>query len=376
MRRRPVLGLAGCILLGVAPLCSGATPFQEGMWETTMETTMEGLPMAVPPTVVTTRQCVTQSDLVPKPPQGQNCTFTNVKRKGGKVSWEFTCNQDGATSTGRGEITYSSTASSGTMTVSISSKDGDLTARTKMKGKRVGACTGEAASMTVNGQDMRDIEARANQAKQTIKEHEMQNEANRKEFVRISKQVRIPKEKAGGCERGIGENGKNACDESFPPLAIKAGLWEVTTETTSRQLYGGNAEIYNTPAKSTVKSCLSPVSEPVLDNNLPRAASRRSGNTVTWNGKTLYGAISGGVEYRGDSFEGGSFTKGEMGENYTKVTGRRIGDGDCIAMERSSRRIGTDTSSRKIPSASESGSGGAMETIKNPVKKLRSIFGF
>lgn len=51
----------GLLMMSGTGICLAATPaLQEGLWETTMETTLEGLPFAIPPTVVKSKQCLTR----------------------------------------------------------------------------------------------------------------------------------------------------------------------------------------------------------------------------------------------------------------------------------------------------------------------------
>jgi hypothetical protein len=62
-----------------------------GKWEITLETTMEGLPVAMPPTRTTDTQCLTPKDAVLEGSKDQKCTVTEQKVEGGKVSWAVTC---------------------------------------------------------------------------------------------------------------------------------------------------------------------------------------------------------------------------------------------------------------------------------------------
>src|SRR6185369_14513883 len=119
---------------------------ETGRWEMNMETRMEGLPFAMPPTVVTVTQCISQKDLIPKDPNAKNCTFKNLKTSGNKVTWEYECNQDGSKVTGKGDMNYSGSTCSGTQKTVIISEGQKMTATTKMTGKRLGKCSGEEQS--------------------------------------------------------------------------------------------------------------------------------------------------------------------------------------------------------------------------------------
>jgi hypothetical protein len=130
MKRLVACGFGFLMISGTGICQAAAPPLQEGMWETTMETTMEGLPFAIPATVVKTKQCMTKKDMIPKDENQKNCTMKNQKISGNKASWEFECNQDGSKVTGKGEVTYTGTSSSGTMTNRIASEGSTMTAMT------------------------------------------------------------------------------------------------------------------------------------------------------------------------------------------------------------------------------------------------------
>ena len=391
MKRMAAFGLFTLVLLGHGTICRAAAPgFQAGLWEMNMETKLEGLPFAMPSTVVTVKQCMTPEDKVPKDPDAKNCTFNKVKASGNKVSWEFTCNEENAKVTGKGEMTYSGTSCSGTTKTVIDSKDGKMTATTAMKGKRLGKCSGEQQSVSVNGQDVNQLKEQHEQVAEMVKKIEAESEADRQRSMQLIKQIKVPKEKADACDHFQHADGsqKSECDDRQPELAIREGQWEITKEMTGKTVMQSTgkkatAQTFFTPVtveRST--SCFSPFNEPVRMENM-----KRSGNTVTWkhaddNSLTRM-EQAGGVEYQGNSYEGGSIETLVSGNTtqytYTRLTGRRVGDGNCMGRDITSREM----RKRRLAGGTRSAAQGerspedaARKAIENPVRELRSIFGF
>jgi hypothetical protein len=408
--KRSIACLAAVLWLAAGDLCQAAPALQEGMWETTMETSMEGLPFAIPPTVVKSKQCLTKKDMIPRDENQKDCTVTKQKISGNKASWEFVCNQDGSKMTGRGEVSYTGTTSSGTSTTTMDSEGRQMTAITKFKGKRLGPCTGEADSMEVNGQDVGKMKEQANEALAQKQQLDARMEASRQKSLALIGQVRIPAEKADACEHeGVQASlsdgpaipaipearSRTGCDQRLGPLAIMAGEWEITTESTTKTTYlsegkteskakkktrakakaretEADSTLYSDVTSETRKACLSPDVEPLVGEGM-----KRSGNTVTWKESSSReaGSVSmrdekeGGVAYRGDTFEGGVIQRNTSGAaqhtTYTRVTGRRLGDGVCISR-------GRESSSKKLPGDVPTPS----DVIDNSARKLKSLFGF
>ncbi len=429
MKRIVACGV-GLLMISGAGICQAAPALQEGLWETTMETTMEGLPFAIPPTVVKTKQCLTKKDMIPRDENQKNCTLTHQKLSGNRASWEYECNQDGSKMTGKGEVTYTGSSSSGSTTTNIDSEGRKMTAITRFKGKRLGPCSGkEESTMEVNGQDVNQLKEQAEQAMEQKRELEAQMEATRQRSLALIEKIRIPAEKPDACEHrgvkaGMGEaapaaapaaafdaapaslkkaGARSECDEKLGALAIKAGEWEITTETTSNQTFTNEgkpeakaraknkskAKAKEKPAAKeeeakifyfgveteTKKACLSPDAEPLVGSPM-----KRSANAVTWKSAssqevgniTVKEEDEGGVEYHGDTFEGGKIHRrmqpGVHHTNYTRVTGKRLGDGNCLLR-------GREPSSKKIPAASEN-TDAPESAIENSKRKLKSLFGF
>jgi hypothetical protein len=110
----------------------------EGLWEITLKTEIEGMPMTMPP--VTNTQCITRDTLVPKSNQpGQECEITNQKIVGNTITYDIVCSGRGGSVKGHGEATYTGDTMAGKMEMNMPGQD-DMKIITKMSGKRIGPC--------------------------------------------------------------------------------------------------------------------------------------------------------------------------------------------------------------------------------------------
>jgi hypothetical protein len=114
-----------------------ADTMREGNWEmvTTME--MPGMPMMkMPPTRV--EHCFTKDDVKDQKKTistDKNCTITDLKQSGNKVSWKMKCTGKNA-GVFSGETIYKGDAYDSTMKMETK----DQTMNMKVKAKRLGAC--------------------------------------------------------------------------------------------------------------------------------------------------------------------------------------------------------------------------------------------
>jgi hypothetical protein len=115
-----------------------AGPAKAGKWQTTMEMSMEGMPMKMPP--VTTTHCITKEQAesadsaVPKAQKESGCSITDVKVDGSTVTWKMTCEKQQMS--GTGSVTYSADSYTGKMDM----KAGEREMHMKYSGKYLGAC--------------------------------------------------------------------------------------------------------------------------------------------------------------------------------------------------------------------------------------------
>lgn len=133
-------------MLGVLLCWTGAPAgvnMQEGNWETTVQMTMEGLPVPMPPTTYTSTQCLTRKDMVPHTAsKRQKCKIRNQKVTGDTVTWSMICEDGGGRSEGEGRITYAGNSFSGQIKMKLSTTGESQSMRSTMKmtGKRLGNC--------------------------------------------------------------------------------------------------------------------------------------------------------------------------------------------------------------------------------------------
>lgn len=128
------------VLLSVAvllPAGAGAVEnMREGLWEITSLSEMPGMPMKVPATTI--RHCYTKEDVKDQKKviaREKNCTLTDYKVSGNKVTWAMKCTGQNAGSF-KGETIFSSDAYSSIMKM----KTQGYAMTMRVKGKRVGAC--------------------------------------------------------------------------------------------------------------------------------------------------------------------------------------------------------------------------------------------
>jgi hypothetical protein len=126
------------IVLGLSVSVVAQTARKDGNWEVTMEVEIEGMP-AMPSKTMT--QCVSKEDVAdPQRPllgrASNNCTVSDHKVEGNRVSWSMKCDPPEAM-TGTGEIVYGDDAYTGSMKIVREGR----TITMKYAGKRLGDCT-------------------------------------------------------------------------------------------------------------------------------------------------------------------------------------------------------------------------------------------
>ena len=114
-----------------------ADTMRDGYWEllTTME--MPGMPMQMPPSK--TMHCYTREDVKDQKKTistDKNCTVTDVKQSGNKVTWKMKCTGEHA-GVFSGETVFKGDAYDSTMKME---SQGQQTMNMKVKAKRLGDC--------------------------------------------------------------------------------------------------------------------------------------------------------------------------------------------------------------------------------------------
>ena len=115
-----------------------AQPRRDGKWEVKTDMEMPGMPMKIP--TVTTTQCITPAEANDPqkavPQAKKDCTVSDYKTDGNKVTWSMVCTGKGAM-TATGEIIYAGDTYTGTMKMDTSGQAMTM----KYSGKRLGDCT-------------------------------------------------------------------------------------------------------------------------------------------------------------------------------------------------------------------------------------------
>jgi hypothetical protein len=113
-----------------------ADTMREGYWELVSTMEMPGMPMKIPPT--TMKHCYTREDV--KDPQktistDKNCTVTDFKQSGNKITWKMKCTGKNA-GTFSGETILKGDSYDSTMMMQTQGQ----TMNMKIKAKRLGNC--------------------------------------------------------------------------------------------------------------------------------------------------------------------------------------------------------------------------------------------
>ena len=134
------LHLAAALLLAASATASAAPNIQDGLWEITTKTEMQGMPMAMP--TVKHTACLSQKDAVPqKPEKDQKCRITSNKIEGNTVTWGMECRDKGQVIRSSGKVSYSGSSFSGTSHTTIEQPgEGKMQMTNHMSGKRIGDC--------------------------------------------------------------------------------------------------------------------------------------------------------------------------------------------------------------------------------------------
>jgi len=113
-----------------------ADTMRDGYWEMISTMDMPGMPMQMPPTTI--KHCYTKEDV--KDPKktvttDKNCTVTDLKQSGNKVTWKMKCTGKNAGDFS-GETIYKGDAYDSTMKMESQGR----TMNMKVKAKRLGNC--------------------------------------------------------------------------------------------------------------------------------------------------------------------------------------------------------------------------------------------
>ncbi len=133
--KRTALVVAGMLLLS-AGYVAAAESIRDGQWEVTSQPEMPGMPMKLPATTI--KHCYSKEDVKDHRKvvnQDKNCSVTDYKVSGNKVTWAMKCTGEHE-GTFNGETTFSANAYSSVMKM----KTQGHSMTVNVKGKRIGDC--------------------------------------------------------------------------------------------------------------------------------------------------------------------------------------------------------------------------------------------
>ena len=113
-----------------------ADTMREGYWELITTTEMPGMPMEIPPTKI--KHCYTKEDVKDQRKTistDKNCTITDFKQSGNKISWKMKCTGENS-GVFSGETIFKTDAYDSTMKMQTQGQ----TMNMKVKAKRLGNC--------------------------------------------------------------------------------------------------------------------------------------------------------------------------------------------------------------------------------------------
>ncbi|MBP9010123.1 MAG: DUF3617 family protein [Smithellaceae bacterium] len=138
MKRIIFLGIAAFIFLPVGQAFAGPQ-LNPGKWEITTTTQMAGLPAQS----AKHTQCLTTDDAVPTSHDpNQSCEISDIKTKGNTITWKVHCTGGGDKINGNGSVTYSGNTMNGTLNMTT----GGMQIKSKISGRRIGACDGQTST--------------------------------------------------------------------------------------------------------------------------------------------------------------------------------------------------------------------------------------
>ena len=381
--RRTVVLFAFILLCTAGTAHSAGVDMKEGDWEISSETSMTMEGMSMPSMANKSTYCLTREDPVPKSEKDKDCRIVKQKVVGNTVSWRMECKKG----EGEGEISYHGTTYNGFIKMKMVEDGQTMNMNVKLAGKYLGPCpkgqksgaTGETAKQMAAGQQAA-VQAQQMQAEQ---------EALRKKCEEFVKRTTVPSDDPGMCEQD-GFTRSKECEEKFGKLNLECGQYEITIEVANR--ISSSCGFSETKRKTLCLNMDDPVPQELRPGRQVRKV-KRGKDKITWRESSESGETLGGIVYRGTSFEGVVIQKSQPGSGMehlqvTKVTGRRVGAGDC-KKEVDSAGVGRGYSAKKSAGdltrqgggdpTKKGGGDSATATdniLKNPVKGIRNLFGY
>ena len=381
--------VCGLVMLAQGTVAQ-AVDMRDGEWVTTVETTIEGGGMNMAPMTNTSTNCLTKDEPIPDQNQGgaKGCKMLDQKISGNTVSWRMVCTQDGTKIEGAGEMTYHGSSYEGTMKTTSMMEGQKMTAHMKLSGRYVGPCTGKKGATSSSA-----AQGNAEAEKYKVMSDQAMARGNQEmaKYQAASAAggalmgLTVPAADPSAC-RQQGFAAMAECAPKVGTLPLQPGLYRVTTEKAASMPTGGS-----TPVDTQEEEiCLSP--EDPVPSSISGAHEvqqvKRSKDKINWDYKDAQTDTRGGITYQGSGFSGVVSETVQYGPDMkmnqvTKVTGRRIGDGNCgggsgraYTAKGRSFTSAAPQPAQAAPSAAEDAVQKGQEMINNPVKGVRNLLGF
>lgn len=132
--RKSIVTLLSILLVPAISLA--ANGMRDGLWEISSQVEMPGMPMKIPPRVM--KHCYSKEDVKDQKTvisKDKNCSVTDLKTSGNKVTWTMKCTGPNA-ATMTGETVFGSDSYASVMHMKTEGQN----MTTKVKGTRLGAC--------------------------------------------------------------------------------------------------------------------------------------------------------------------------------------------------------------------------------------------
>ena len=124
------------MLAAASPVLADVEP---GNWELTVTTAVDGMPAALAP--VTRARCITAEEA--RDPSrlvgGADCQFSNRRDSGSEISFDVACGGQ-LPMRGSGAVRYTAQSIDGTLNISADTGGQKIMTRSRIAGRRLGAC--------------------------------------------------------------------------------------------------------------------------------------------------------------------------------------------------------------------------------------------
>jgi hypothetical protein len=144
LKRLVTVALVICAVMFLSAAAALSIDMNEGDWQVTMTTSMQGVPFQMAPQTYTMTQCVTKDDMAPHNKNKKDCVIKDQKIAGNTYYWKVVCEDASGRTEGDGQITYSGATYSGTINTKMTDNrhgGSEMTMITKLKGRYLGPCS-------------------------------------------------------------------------------------------------------------------------------------------------------------------------------------------------------------------------------------------